>query len=89
MPAVCRVGDTDNGGGRILSGVGSVLVNGRPIAVVGKPISPHGKGPHSVAKVQKGSGSVYAEGIAVTYVGASDTCGHIHSSGSGDVNVGG
>jgi len=88
MPKVCRVNDQDTGKGRILSGVSSVQVNGRPIAVVGKPISPHGKGPHSVAKVQKGSSTVFAGGIAVTYVGASDTCGHTHSTGSNNVYVG-
>ena len=88
MPAVCRVNDQDNGKGRILGGVGSVQVNGRPVAVVGNKITPHGGGPHKFATVQKGSGSVFAGGKAVTYVGAMDTCKHVHSTGSGDVNVG-
>ena len=91
MPAVCRVNDKNDSKppGLILGGVSSVQVNGRPIAVVGNKITPHGKGKHASAVVQKGSSSVFAGGKAVTYVGATDDCGHIHISGSGDVNVGG
>jgi len=89
MPAVCRLGDPDNGKGRILEGVNSVYVNGKPIAVVGAKVSPHGKGKHRSAKVQQGSGTVFAGGKAVTFVGAMDNCGHTRSSGSGDVFVGG
>jgi uncharacterized Zn-binding protein involved in type VI secretion len=88
MPAVCRVGDQNTQKGRILEGVGSVLVNNKPIAVVGKKISPHGKGKHACASVQQGNSSVLAEGQAVTFVGAMDDCMDAHTSGSGDVNVG-
>ena len=64
-------------------------VNGRPIAVVGNKLTPHGKGKHSRAVVQKGSGTVFAGGKAVTYVGAMDDCGDSHISGSDNVSVGG
>lgn len=91
MPAVCRVGDQNNNvpPGLIQEGVSSVMVNGKPIAVVGGKISPHGRGKHGSATVQRGSGSVFAGGKAVTFVGASEDCGHANQTGSGDVNVGG
>lgn len=88
MPGVCRIGDQNNGGGRILEGVSSVMVNGKPVAVVGAKISPHGKGKHGSAVVQQGNGSVLAGGKPITFVGATDDCGHAHQTGSGDVNVG-
>jgi|688.fasta_scaffold139597_5 uncharacterized Zn-binding protein involved in type VI secretion len=91
MPAVCRVNDQNSHKppGRILGGVSSVIVNGRPIAVVGNKLTPHGKGKHAKSMVQKGSGSVFAGGKKVTYVGATDDCGDTHITGSGDVFVGG
>jgi uncharacterized Zn-binding protein involved in type VI secretion len=91
MPAVCRVSDQNNSKppGLILGGIPSVQVNGRAIAVVGNKITPHGKGKHASATVQTGSGTVFAGGKAVTYVGATDDCGHNNATGSGDVNVGG
>lgn len=90
MPKVCRVGDKNNGKGIIQSGVNSVQVNDRPIAVVGGKITPHPKGAiHSKATVQKGSQTVYADGKPVTYVGAADTCKHTHTTGSNNVYVGG
>lgn len=88
MAGVCRLGDQNDGQGRILEGVSSVLVNGKPVAVVGGKISPHGKGKHAAAVVQQGNGSVLAGGKPITYIGAMDDCGHSHISGSSDVNVG-
>ena len=88
MPAVARVGDVDSGGGVVATGVGSVTVNGAPIAVVGSVITPHHRKPthHAVAAV--GSSTVTAGGIPVNYLGAPDSCGHVRASGSPDVSVG-
>lgn len=88
MPAVSRQGDTDTGGGVMQSGTPSVLVNGKQCGVTGKAVSGHGRGPHSAPSVQQGSSSVFAEGKPVTYVGATDSCGHTRSQGSPDVYVG-
>jgi uncharacterized Zn-binding protein involved in type VI secretion len=91
MPAVCRVGDQNNNKppGLIVGGVASVQVNGRPVAVVGDKITPHGKAKHAVARVQKGSTSVFAGNKGVTYSGAQEDCGHTNLTASGDVFVGG
>ena len=89
MPAVSRVGDADNGKGIILQGASTVFVNGRPVGIKGKKVSPHGKGPHGPpCVVRQGSGTVFAEGTPVTYVGAQDSCGHVRAKGSSDVFVG-
>jgi len=95
MPAVQRVGDANGAGGVITSGVGSVRVNGRPIAVIGKSVTAHpccgAKGcppVHCSATTSGGVGSVRAGGKPVIVAGDSDTCGHSRSGGSGDVRAG-
>lgn len=88
MPGVVRQGDTDTGGGAALSGVSSVLVNGRPIVVVGTPVSKHGRGPHSSPKTADGVSSVLAGNKPINVQGNPDTCGHTRASASGDVIAG-
>ncbi len=47
---VCRVGDRNSGGGSVINGINSVLVNGKPIAVVtASNITPHPAGGGSSA----------------------------------------
>lgn len=95
MAGVQRVGDANGAGGVITSGVSSVRVNGRPIAVVGKKVTPHpccgkrGCPPvHCSATTSGGIGSVRAGGSPVIVAGDADTCGHSRSGGSGDVRAG-
>lgn len=95
MPAVQRLGDANGAGGVITSGVPSVRVNGRPIAVISRSVSPHpccgarGCPPvHCSAITSGGSGSVRAGGTPISLTGDSDTCGHSRSGGSGDVRAG-
>jgi len=98
MPAVQRKGDRNSGGGIITSGVNSVLVNGRPIAVRGLSVSPHpicgqsdsqdsGGGLHCKAKTQSNT-TVFAGGRPVVVTGAVDTCRHSRVGGSNNVKVG-
>lgn len=93
MPGVQRQGDPNVAGGIITSGIGSVRVNGRPIAVPGTSVSPHtccgspGCGAHCSATTQGGIGSVRAEGRPIIVNGSSDSCGHSRNSGSGDVRA--
>ena len=56
--------------------VPNVFVNGKPIAVVGTPIAPHGRFPHTGATMASGSPNVSAGGKPVC--GSTDlaTCGH-------------
>lgn len=88
MGNVQRVGDSDTGGGRILVGESSVRVNGRPIAVPGKPVSFHGKKKHAIARTTGGVSSVKAGGKPVIVSGNTDDCGHKRQGGSGDVRAG-
>jgi uncharacterized Zn-binding protein involved in type VI secretion len=93
MPAVQRQGDPNTSGGINTSGVGSVRVNGRPVAVPGISVSPHpccgsqGCGIHCSAITTGGSGSVRAGGRPVIRDGDPDTCGHSRTAGSASVRV--
>ena len=94
MPGVQRVGDANSGGGVILKGDPSVLVNGRPIALVDSAVSPHapcgskGGQAHCNARTQASNGSVLVNGQKITVGGSRDTCGHDRSTGSTDVVIG-
>lgn len=73
---VGRVGQ-DIAGGLLKSPlVPNVFVEGKPIAVVGTPITPHGKSPHNAPVMSKGSPNVFAGGRPVC--GSTDlaSCGH-------------
>lgn len=97
MPGpVCRVGDKNAVGGVILTGDPTVLVNGRPIAVLGASVSPHpccgakGCPPiHCAAKTTSKTPTVLVGGKPVVTVGDLDTCAHARAGGSFDVIVGG
>lgn len=86
-----RQGDVNSKGGTINGGVGSVLVNGRPIAVAGLSVSPHLPCPkgasHCVAKTTIGSKTVRAEGKPVVLTGAKDSCGDPRVGGSPNVRA--
>lgn len=92
MPQVVRVGDANAAGGIALRGIASVIVNGRPISVVGDPVTPHPPCPkpaiHCSATTTTGSSTVIAGGIRVQYVGCVDTCGHARAQGSPNTVVG-
>ena len=53
----------------------TVLVQGVPVACIGDPITPHGKGPHLAPFVATGAPTVLAEGIPVTTATSLATCG--------------
>jgi len=91
MAAVQRVGDQDSGGGRILQGENSVRVNGKPVAIGDKSVTPHtnGKPPHTNAKTQaQKNHTVTAGGKPIVVTGDNDTCGHKRVGGSPYVNIG-
>lgn len=86
-----RQGDANSKGGTIQGGVGSVLVNGRPIAVAGLSVSPHlpcplGKS-HCIAKTTPSSRTVRAGGKPIVLTGGSDTCGDTRAGGSPNVRA--
>lgn len=77
MPILGKMGDIAGG---VLYGplVPNVFVNGRPVAVVGTPITPHGKPPHARAVMVTGSLTVRAgpAQIPVCRTGDLASCGH-------------
>ena len=95
MPAVQRQGDPNSAGGIITSGVNSVLVNGRPIAVRGLSVSPHpccgqrGCPPTHCAAKTTSNTTVFAGGRPVVVTGGIDSCSHIRVAGSNNVRIGG
>lgn len=90
-----RVGDSNSGGGKIVKGVNSVRVNGKPISVLGNPVACHnpcgqpGGSPHCNAKTKNTQKTVRAGGKPVIKTGDTDTCGHGRVGGSPNVFVGG
>ena len=93
MPGVQRMGDANAAGGIIKTGDKSVLINKRPVAVIGLTVTPHPPCPkgasHCAAKTSvKIARSVRANNKPVIVSGDNDTCGHMRSRGSRDVNVG-
>jgi uncharacterized Zn-binding protein involved in type VI secretion len=90
MAALSRVGDTNQPGGAIMRGAGTVFANGIKVGLHVSQITPHapfGKPhpPHKAAKTTQGSPTVFAEGCPVLRVGSGNTCGHSIVQGSPDV----
>jgi uncharacterized Zn-binding protein involved in type VI secretion len=90
-----RVGDKNVAGGVILLGEPTVLVNNRPVATIGAPVSPHpccgAKGcppVHCAAKTTTVTPQVLVNGKPICTSFALDTCGHPRSIGSFNVFVG-
>lgn len=94
MPAVQRQGDPNATGGIITSGVGSVRVNNRPVAVPGKSVTPHpccgrkGCPPIHCSAKTSGGRSVKAGGQPIIVTGDKDSCGHGRQGGSPNVRIG-
>lgn len=98
MPqGVVRLGDANTGGGLVtMAGCDpTVLVNGRPIAIVAAPVTPHppcggnGQYAHCVAYLQFNPGTVLVNGKPIATWPSVDTCGHPRITGSFDVILGG
>ncbi len=90
MPQLSRKGDTDQPGGAIMRGAGTVFANGIPVGLHVSRITPHAPWgdpppPHRAATTTNGSPSVFAEGCAVLRVGSGNSCGHSIVTGSPDI----
>ena len=85
MPGVAR--DSDACGGSIIGSGYTVFVNGKPAALVGDPITPHGDSPHTTSRLVSRSGSVYFQGKSVARSGDVASCGHSISTSSTNVNA--
>lgn len=83
MPSgVVRKGDANSQGGKAISGVASVLVNGRPIVVNGTDVNEH------LAKTANGLKNVIADYKPVNIKGNRDTCAHPRVEASSNVVAG-
>lgn len=92
MPGISRKGDTNQTGGAIMRGAGTVFANGKAVGLHVSPISSHapwGKPhpPHQSATTTSGSPTVVCEGSPVLKIGSGNSCGHSIVAGSGDVFV--
>lgn len=92
MAALSRLGDTDQPGGAIMRGAGTVFCNGIAVGLHVSQITPHAPfgrphPPHKAAKTTEGSPTVFAEGDPVLRVGSGNTCGHSIVVGSPNVFV--
>jgi uncharacterized Zn-binding protein involved in type VI secretion len=92
---VCRVGDRNAAGGVILNGDATVLINNRPVAILGSKVTPHpccgseGCPPiHCAASTTSTNGTVLVNRKPIVTLGDVDTCGHARVGGSADVVVG-
>lgn len=93
MPALVRVGDTNEVGGKVTDGPTTVFANGIRVCTHVSGVTPHpccgsdGCSAHCRANTVTGSSTVFAEGKPVVYVGVGDTCGHSRAMGSPNVFV--
>ena len=90
MAQLSRKGDTNQPGGAIMRGAGTVFANGIAVGLHVSQISAHAPygdphPPHAAATTTEGSPSVFAEGSPVLRVGSGNTCGHSIVQGSPDV----
>jgi len=90
MPKLSRKGDTNQPGGQIMRGAGSVYANGIPVGLHVSRISAHAPWgtphpPHAAPTTTDGSPTVFAEGSPVLRVGSGNTCGHSIVRGSPDI----
>jgi len=89
MPALVRIGDVNEAGGRVTDGPKTVFANGIRVCTHVSGVTPHpSDNPHQSAKTAQGSSTVFAEGKPVVFVGAKDTCGHTRVQGSPNVDIG-
>lgn len=94
MPNVVRQGDQNNAGGQAVGNLANtVLVNGRPCAVVGTVISSHAPfgpphPPHEAPVITSGVSNVIVEGKIIAVIGSANSCGHVMATASSDVIAG-
>jgi len=92
MAQLSRKGDTNQAGGAIMRGAGTVFANGIPVGLHVSQITPHAPWgrphpPHQAAMTTSGSPTVFCEGVPVLRVGSGNSCGHSIAQGSPNVNV--
>ena len=85
--AMVRVGDVNNGGGKVISGEPSLRLNNLPVAVDGSPVECHTnfKEPHVHAVCRASQSTIRVKGKPIIFVGDVDSCGHVRIQGSPNI----
>ena len=88
MPGIARRG-TDKARGVIVGpSASTVYADGKPVALMGDKVAPHGKAPHSSATLtQNPAKKVLADGKQPAKAGTLASCKHSVSPGSSTVIV--
>jgi uncharacterized Zn-binding protein involved in type VI secretion len=87
MPGMLK-STVDVTGGKNVVGSPNVIVNDKPAVRIGDSILPHGRASHSKAVMATGSSTVFVNSIPACRGGDIADCGHVSSSGSGNVIAG-
>lgn len=84
MPGICRLGDMNNAGGKLMRISTSVFIDGRPAILHPSWLTPHMpfKPPHNMSWTIKGTLSVSCQNQSLVTIGTPTTCGHIVVTGS-------
>jgi uncharacterized Zn-binding protein involved in type VI secretion len=87
MKPVARTLQDLVGGKAIIVGPGepTVIVNNKPVSVVGDIVASHGQNEHAAAVIVTGSSTVYAGNKPITIVTSTASCGESVTIGSPDV----
>jgi hypothetical protein len=91
MPAVQRLDDLNNGGGKLTQTPQAfVTVDSKTVAVVGATGTGHGTGVHAAGawQTQGGSSTVRINNLRVIRTNDVDSCGHTRVGGSSTTRVG-
>lgn len=87
MLNAARIGDASSHGGAIVSGAGTVFINGSAAAIVGGSVVTCAL-LHGAAPIASGSAAVFIEGCAAARLSDVTGCGAQICSGSADVFIG-
>ena len=89
MPAVQRMGDSNDAGGQIDEiNQSTVFANGLLISIDGSLGTDHAGDPRGSWTTANGIATVTIGGVPVNVEGNQDTCTHVRVGGSPDVNIG-
>ena len=86
MPIPTKLFSPNSGGGRMIVGAPTVLINGRPTCRIGDIVSGHGL--HPPNPIVNGTPSVVVQGRPIGHLTSLDACGHIMIPTEPDVLVG-
>lgn len=93
MPGWVRLGDVNSVGAPVIGAVAStVIVNGKPAALLGSTIQTHlppfPPAPvHVTPTISQGASTVITEGKPSAFLGAQESCGHSQAQASTDVII--